>query len=121
MLFMGTGRPRRLHGPFVSDGEVERVAAFVKAQGTPSYLEAITEDPEEAAAFEEAANGGKENSLFDQAVAIVARDRKASTSYIQRRLSIGYNRAADLIDRMEQEGMIGPAGSGGKREIFLPD
>ena len=120
MLFMGTGRPRRLHGPFVSDGEVERVANFVKAQGTPSYLEAITEDPEEAAAFDEA-NGGEETSLFDQAVAIVARDRKASTSYIQRRLSIGYNRAADLIDRMESEGMIGPAGSGGKREIFLPD
>jgi len=121
MLFMGTGRPRRLHGPFVSDGEVERVANFVKAQGTPSYLEAITEDPEEAAALEEAANGGAETSLFDQAVAIVARDRKASTSYIQRRLSIGYNRAADLIDRMEMEGMIGPAGSGGKREIFLPE
>ena len=120
MLFMGTGRPRRLHGPFVSDGEVERIAEFVKAQGTPAYLDEITTEAEEEAPSGSGA-GGKENSLFDQAVAIVARDRKASTSYVQRRLSIGYNRAADLIDRMEQEGMIGPAGSGGKREIFLPE
>ena len=119
MLFMGTGRPRRLHGPFVSDGEVERIAAFVKAQGTPTYLEDITTDREEVA--EIAAAGGEGNSLFDQAVAIVARDRKASTSYIQRKLSIGYNRAADLIERMEDEGMIGPAMSGGKREILLPE
>ncbi len=120
MLFMGTGRPRRLHGPFVSDGEVEKIAAFVKAQGTPSYLEDITAEPEEEAGGDEA-GGGEGNSLFDQAVAIVARDRKASTSYIQRRLSIGYNRAANLIERMETEGMIGPSGPGGKREIFLPE
>ena len=122
MLFMGTGRPRRLHGPFVSDGEVEKIAAFVKAQGTPDYMHEITEEPEESSALD----GGGGNSegkteLFDQAVAIVARDRKASTSYIQRKLSIGYNRAADLIDRMEEEGMISAAGSGGKREIFLPE
>ena len=122
MLFMGTGRPRRLHGPFVSDGEVERIAEFVKAQGSPAYLDEITKDADEdmpdGAGGED---GGKETSLFDQAVAIVARDRKASTSYVQRRLSIGYNRAADLIDRMESEGMIGPSGPGGKREIFLPE
>ncbi len=121
MLFMGTGRPRRYHGPFVSDGEVERVAAFVKAQGAPSYLEDITTDREEAAELAKAAEVGPETSLFDQAVSIVARDRKASTSYIQRKLSIGYNRAADLIERMEDEGMIGPSGAGGKREIFLPE
>ncbi len=120
MLFMGTGRPRRLHGPFVSDGEVEKIAAFVKAQGTPSYLEDITAEPEEAESGGDG-GGGEGNSLFDQAVAIVARDRKASTSYIQRRLSIGYNRAANLIERMESEGMIGPSGAGGKREIFLPE
>ena len=122
MLFMGTGRPRRLHGPFVSDGEVERIAAFVKAQGTPEYMHEITEEPEETAALE--GGGGTSDAkteLFDQAVAIVARDRKASTSYIQRKLSIGYNRAADLIDRMEEEGMISEARSGGKREIFLPE
>ena len=119
MLFMGTGRPRRLHGPFVSDGEVEKIAAFVKAQGTPSYLEDITAEPEEVEDM--GGGGGEANSLFDQAVAIVAKDRKASTSYIQRRLSIGYNRAANLIERMESEGMIGPSGPGGKREIFLPE
>ncbi len=120
MLYMGTGRPRRLHGPFVSDGEVERIAEFVKAQGTPAYLDEITKDADEDMP-EDAGADGAETSLFDQAVAIIARDRKASTSYIQRRLSIGYNRAADLIDRMEQEGMIGPSGPGGKREIFLPE
>ncbi len=120
MLFMGTGRPRRLHGPFISDGEVEKIAAFVKAQGTPSYLEDITAEPEEVAGGGDS-GGGEANSLFDQAVAIVAKDRKASTSYIQRRLSIGYNRAANLIERMEEEGMIGPSGAGGKREIFLPE
>jgi len=122
MLFMGTGRPRRYHGPFVSDGEVERVAAFVKAQGTPSYMDEITEEPDEGGDDGGASkSSGSGNELFDQAVAIVARDRKASTSYIQRKLSIGYNRAADLIDRMEDEGMISAAGSGGKREIFLPE
>jgi S-DNA-T family DNA segregation ATPase FtsK/SpoIIIE len=123
MLFMGTGRPRRYHGPFVSDGEVERVAAFVKAQGSPSYMNEITEEPDEDGINDGAASksSGGGNELFDQAVAIVARDRKASTSYIQRKLSIGYNRAADLIDRMEDEGMISAAGSGGKREIFLPE
>jgi len=122
MLFMGTGRPRRLHGPFVSDGEVEKIANFVKAQGAPSYLEDITTEREEGPEDAKLAGGGSEgNSLFDQAVAIVARDRKASTSYIQRKLSIGYNRAADLIERMEQEGMISAAMSGGKRDILLPE
>ncbi len=122
MLFAGTGRPRRLHGPFVSDGEVERISAFMKAQGAPSYLEDITTEREEGPSDAKLAGGGSEGgSLFDQAVAIVARDRKASTSYIQRKLSIGYNRAADLIERMEGEGMIGPSGAGGKREIFLPE
>ena len=125
MLYMGTGRPRRFHGPFVSDGEVERVAQFVKAQGAPSYLEDITterdEDDDTSSGGSSSGNSDEEGSLFDQAVAIVARDRKASTSYIQRKLSIGYNRAADLIERMEGEGMIGEAMSGGKREIFLPE
>ena len=122
MLFMGTGRPRRLHGPFVSDGEVEKIASFVKAQGAPSYLEDITTEREEGPSDPTKAGGGSGgNTLFDQAVDIVSRDRKASTSYIQRKLSIGYNRAADLIERMESEGMIGPSGAGGKREIFLPE
>ena len=118
---MGTGRPRRLHGPFVSDAEVEQIAAFFKAQGSPSYLEDITREPEETDLGSNTGEGEGSNSLFDQAVAIVARDRKASTSYVQRKLSIGYNRAANLIERMEAEGMIGPSGAGGKREIFLPE
>lgn len=121
MLYMGTGRPRRLHGPFVSDSEVEKIASFVKAQGAPSYLEEITAEPEESGMSDDDNYDGESNSLFDQAVAIVASDRKASTSYIQRRLSIGYNRAANLVERMESEGMIGPSGAGGKREIFLPE
>ena len=123
MLYLGTGRPRRLHGPFVTDAEVERIANFVKAQGTPSYLDDILRDDEDMPANDLDADGnsGGENSLFDQAVAIAARDRKATTSYLQRKLGIGYNKAATLIERMEQEGMIGPSGPGGKREIFLPE
>ncbi len=123
MLFLGDTGPKRYHGPFVSDSEVERVANFVRAQGAPAYLDAVTADRDEEASSDstEAGGGSSGDSLFDQAVAIVSNDHKASTSYIQRRLSIGYNRAADLIDRMEQEGMISEAGSGGKREIFLPE
>jgi len=122
LLFMaGGGRIRRLHGPFVSDQEVEDVAAYLKKQGTPEYLEEVTEDNDDSPSPFDEAGGGSGDDLFDQAVAVVARDRKASTSYIQRRLQIGYNRAATLIERMEDEGMIGPAGHGGKREIFLPE
>ncbi|TRO96387.1 cell division protein FtsK [Glycocaulis profundi] len=125
LLFMaGGGRIRRLHGPFVDDSEVEDVAAFLKKQGAPEYLDAVTEDIDDedggmAGLFGE--EGGSGDDLFDQAVAVVARDRKASTSYIQRRLQIGYNRAASLIERMEDEGMIGPSDHAGKREIFLPE
>ncbi len=127
MLYMASGRkPHRLHGPFVSDDEVEKIANFVKAQGAPSYLEDITVDTEEEAAAGGASGsgGGNINSgdeTFDKAVAIIAHDRKCSTSYIQRRLSIGYNRAANIVERMEAEGMISEAGAGGKREILLPE
>ncbi|XBQ16921.1 MAG: DNA translocase FtsK 4TM domain-containing protein [Oceanicaulis sp.] len=125
LLYMaGGGRIRRLHGPFVSDREVEEVAAFLKEQGTPEYLDAVTEELDEDGGGASDLFGGGEGSgddLFDQAVAVVARDRKASTSYIQRRLQIGYNRAASLIERMEDEGMIGPSDHAGKREIFLPE
>ncbi|MEQ8404996.1 MAG: DNA translocase FtsK 4TM domain-containing protein [Oceanicaulis sp.] len=124
LLYMaGGGRIRRLHGPFVSDREVEDVAAFLKEQGTPEYLDAVTEDTDEDGGAGDMFGGGEGSGddLFDQAVAVVARDRKASTSYIQRRLQIGYNRAASLIERMEDEGMIGPSDHAGKREIFLPE
>jgi len=126
MLYMaGGGRIQRVHGPFVSDEEVEDVVSHLKAQGVPQYLDAVTEDDEEDEAGSEggaADAGGASDSEdpYDQAVAIVIRDRKASTSYIQRRLGIGYNRAATLIERMEQEGVIGPANHAGKREILVP-
>jgi S-DNA-T family DNA segregation ATPase FtsK/SpoIIIE len=125
MLYMvGGGRITRVHGPFVSDGEVEKVVAYLKAQGAPEYLEDVTEEPEEG--FDSLAFGGGEggssgDDLYDRAVAIVARDRKASTSYIQRQLQIGYNRAANLIDRMEREGVVSTADHVGRREVLVGD
>ncbi|WP_068310733.1 DNA translocase FtsK [Polycladidibacter hongkongensis] len=124
MLYMaGGGKTKRVHGPFVSDDEVEMIVNHLKEQGTPQYLAEVTEGGDEGGSYDALSQGSGNASadLFDQAVAIVARDRKASTSYIQRRLSIGYNRAASLIERMEQEGMIGPANHAGKREILLPE
>jgi len=120
MLYMaGGGRIRRLHGPFCSDREVEDVVSHLKSQGVPDYLESITieEDNEDF----EAQFGGSGDELYDKAVNVVLQDNKASTSYIQRRLSIGYNRAATLIERMEQEGVISPANHAGKREILVGD
>ena len=122
MLYMaGGGRIKRIHGPFVSDDEVEKVVAHLKAQGAPDYLEAITEEDENAppGALDALSGPAEAVDLYDQAVAIVLRDRKASTSYIQRRLSIGYNRAATIIERMEKEGVISPANHAGKREILV--
>ena len=122
MLYMeGGGRITRAHGPFVSDGEVEDIVAHLKAQGLPQYLEEVTEESEDdpiggAATADASAEGG---DLYDQAVAIVLRDKKASTSYVQRRLSIGYNRAATLIERMEEEGVISRPNAKGQREILV--
>ena len=120
MLYMaGGGRVTRLHGPFVSDGEVEAVASFLRQQGQPQYLEEVTAAPDEEEGGEGGfGEGGESEDLYDRAVAVVTRDGKASTSYIQRRLQIGYNRAASLIERMEQEGVVGPANHAGKREIL---
>jgi len=125
MLYMaGGGRISRVHGPFVSDEEVEKVVRHLKSQGTPQYLEAVTvsdeleEDGEDGAVFDQSAMGGT-NDLYQQAVGIVMRDRKASTSYIQRRLQIGYNRAASLMEKMELEGIVGAANHAGKREILV--
>ena len=127
MLYMaGGGRISRVHGPFVSDEEVEKVVRHLKSQGTPEYLEAVTaeeETDEDGAVFDATGMGGSggEADLFSQAVQIVKRDRKASTSYIQRRLQIGYNRAASLMERMEDEGIVGQANHAGKREILVPE
>jgi S-DNA-T family DNA segregation ATPase FtsK/SpoIIIE len=128
MLYMqGGGRISRVHGPFVSDDEVEKVVRHLKSQGQPQYLEAvITADEPELdedgnPVFDATGMGqaGDPSDLYQQAVQIVLRDRKASTSYIQRRLQIGYNRAASLMERMEQEGVVGQANHAGKREILI--
>ncbi len=127
MLYQAAGgRSQRVHGPFVSDEEVEAIVNHLKTQGVPEYLDSVTEDTddddEEGGGEGGGAGAGDLDSEdpYDQAVAIVLRDGKASTSYIQRRLSIGYNRAASIIERMEQEGVIGPADHAGKREILVP-
>jgi len=122
MLYMaGGGRITRLHGPFVSDGEVDAVTKFLRAQGKPDYVADVTAMPEEDEDDGGASFGGdgESNDLYDQAVAVVTRDRKASTSYIQRRLQIGYNRAASLIERMEKEGVVSLANHAGKREVLV--
>jgi S-DNA-T family DNA segregation ATPase FtsK/SpoIIIE len=127
MLYMaGGGRISRVHGPFVSDDEVEKVVRHLKTQGHPEYLEEVTagdpEDGEDGAVFDATGMGLAEGGdLYQQAVAIVKRDRKASTSYIQRRLQIGYNRAASLMERLEQEGVVGQPNHAGKREILIPE
>jgi S-DNA-T family DNA segregation ATPase FtsK/SpoIIIE len=126
MLYMaGGGRITRVHGPFVSDKEVEEVVAHLKSQGAPEYLTAVTVDLDAESEGGDAplldGEEGESNDLYDKAVAIVLRDRKASTSYIQRRLGIGYNRAASIIEKMEQEGVVGAANHAGKREILVPE
>jgi S-DNA-T family DNA segregation ATPase FtsK/SpoIIIE len=123
MLYMaGGGRIMRVHGPFVSDEEVEKIVQHLKKQGVPEYLEAVTEEEDEdedAPAGDEFDGGESGDTLYDQAVNVVLRDGKVSTSYIQRRLGIGYNKAATLIERMEEEGVIGQPNHAGKREILV--
>jgi S-DNA-T family DNA segregation ATPase FtsK/SpoIIIE len=128
MLFMqGGGRITRVHGPFVSDDEVEKVVAYLREQGEPAYLDDVTEpaDGNGSGGDSDLSMSGiagasdSDKSLFDQAVDIVAREGKASTSFIQRHLNIGYNKAAKLIEQMEKEGIIGTANHVGKREILV--
>jgi S-DNA-T family DNA segregation ATPase FtsK/SpoIIIE len=120
MLYMaGGGRITRVHGPFVSDEEVERVVSFLKMRGEPDYIDEITED--DAAPFGVPASeegGGLGDTLYAQAVAVVCREGKASTSFVQRHLQIGYNRAARIIERMEAEGIVSAANHVGKREVL---
>ncbi len=128
MLYMaGGGKVTRVHGPFVSDEEVEEVVRHLKTQGEPEYVNAVTEgddDSENAAAIDEIlglGGDGGENALYDQAVMIVARDRKCSTSYIQRKLSVGYNKAAKLVEEMEEQGVVSMANHVGKREVLIEE
>jgi S-DNA-T family DNA segregation ATPase FtsK/SpoIIIE len=126
MLHMaGGGRVNRVHGPFVSDEEVERVVAYLREQGEPNYIEEVTETEDEDgdSAPVMQAFGGEgmgERGLYEQAVALVSREGKASTSFVQRHLNIGYNRAAKLIEQMEKDGIVGPANHVGKRDVLRP-
>jgi S-DNA-T family DNA segregation ATPase FtsK/SpoIIIE len=127
MLYMAAGgKVTRVHGPFVTDSEVEDVVRFLKAQAAPEYMSSVTEEPE--GGFETILDtaggdgeGGSEEQLYDQAVALVAREGKASTSFVQRHLQIGYNRAARIIERMEKEGVVSAANHVGKREVLVGD
>ncbi|WP_299378979.1 DNA translocase FtsK [uncultured Kiloniella sp.] len=128
MLYMGQGgRIQRVHGPLVTDEEVEEVVNWLKKQAMPNYIESVTTEDSESPDFDSAApsssggNGSKADELYDRAVAEVIKSRKASTSYVQRRLQIGYNRAATIIERMEDEGVISSANHVGKREVLVPD
>ncbi len=126
MLHMaGGGRITRVHAPFVSDQEVEQVVQFLKSQGMPDYVEGVTTEEEEeedragSLGLTGGSGDGPQDELYDQAVALVMRERKASTSFIQRYLQIGYNRAARLVERMEAEGVVGAPNHVGKREVLL--
>jgi len=128
MLYMaGGGRITRVHGPFVSDEEVEEVVKHLKLLGAPDYDDGILDGPD---ADEESeidlvlglgGNTQSDDALYDQAVAIVAKDRKCSTSYIQRKLSVGYNKAAKLVELMEEAGVVSQANHVGKREVLVPE
>jgi DNA segregation ATPase FtsK/SpoIIIE, S-DNA-T family len=128
MLFMaGGGRISRIHGPFVSDEEVEEVVNHLKSFGPPAYMSGVVEGPEDDRADDIdmvlglGSGDSSDDALYDQAVAIVAKDRKCSTSYIQRKLGIGYNKAARLVEQMEEEGVVTQANHVGKREILVPE
>jgi S-DNA-T family DNA segregation ATPase FtsK/SpoIIIE len=129
MLYMaGGGRIQRVHGPFVADDEVEKVVAHLKTQGTPEYLTSVTSEEEAEASDDKKAvfdkgdfSAEEPTDLYERAVQCVLRDKKPSTSYVQRRLQLGYNRAASLIERMEKEGIVSPPNHAGKREILVED
>lgn len=119
MLYMAGGaKITRVHGAFVDEREVEKIVRFLKKQGAPSYVEDVTREEDEDSAMGAGGMSGDDASLYDQAVQIVLRDKRVSTSYIQRRLRIGYNKAASLIEEMEQQGVISPPNHSGKREIL---
>ncbi len=125
MLYMaGGGKITRVHGPFVEDSEVEKVASFLSGQSVPEYDETITEEPENSNDFD--INGFKTNNnqqdeLYDKAVALIAREKRASTSFIQRHFKIGYNRAATIIEKMEENNVVSKPGRAGKREVLIED
>lgn len=127
MLYMaGGGKITRVHGPFVSDEEVEEIVNYLKSFGPPEYMNGVTDGPAEGESSIDAVlglggNTDGQDALYDEAVQIVINDRKCSTSYIQRKLSIGYNKAARLVEQMEDSGLVSPANHVGKRDILIPE
>ena len=124
MLYMaGGGRITRVHGPFVSDSEVEAVVKSLRDQGTPDYITGLTEEKSDAADDEKSAGGnsGDRDPLYDKVIALLAREKKASTSFVQRHFQIGYNRAARIIDQLEDDGVVSPANHVGRRQVLLPE
>ena len=119
MLFMSSAsRVIRIHGPFVSDEEIEKITTFLRSQGTPDYLDEVTKIQEQNDENGNYQNNNEKDELFDEAVRLIKMEGKASTSYLQRKLQIGYNRAARIIDQMEEAKIISPANHAGKRDIF---
>ena len=125
MLYMaGGGKITRVHGPFVEDNEVEIVTKFLSDQSIPDYDESITEEPENSSSNDLNNFNSNKNSrdeLYDEAVALVVRERRASTSFIQRYLKIGYNRAATIIEKMEENNVVSKPGRAGKREVLIEE
>lgn len=122
MLFMGnTSKITRVHGPFVNESEIEQITEYLKETGTPEYISAVTEQPDEDDSSIDIGDGTSDEVLYKRAVQIVRDERKSSISYIQRSLRIGYNKAANLVEKMEKEGIVSPPNHTGKREILLPE
>jgi S-DNA-T family DNA segregation ATPase FtsK/SpoIIIE len=123
MLYMasGTGLPVRVHGAFVSDDEVHRVVSYLKEQGEPDYIEGVLEGGtgDGDSGFGDEEGGGEKDPMYDQAVEIVLKDRKASISYVQRKLRIGYNRSANLLEEMERAGLVSALTGSGQREVLV--
>ena len=119
MLFMSSAsRVVRIHGPFVSDEEIERITTFIRSQGSPDYIDEVTKIQEKDEQSNDGISNNDKDELFDEAVRLIKLEGKASTSYLQRKLQIGYNRAARIIDQMEEAKIISPANHTGKRDIF---
>jgi S-DNA-T family DNA segregation ATPase FtsK/SpoIIIE len=124
MLYMAGGsKITRIHGPFVADDEVERIVSYLKSQGTPEYMNDITSGDEDYSSYSGNSNSGGANNgedeLYKQAIEIIQAEGKVSISFVQRYLKIGYNRAANIIEQMERDGLVSKANSMGKREILM--